>query len=351
MDDAPVVSIIVRSMARPSLQAALASLAAQTHPAIDVLVVAACGPSHPALPDRAGPHALRLVRSEAPLSRAAAANAGLDAALGEWIGFLDDDDRVDPSHVAGLLDAATRAGAPVITSLARMRLADGSLRNWGQPYATMELFERNFLHLSTVLFAHDLLDAGPRFDPGFDIMEDWDFFLQLAGHARFASCGLRSFEWNADAGDSGAGGAGNNDPLRFAVTRDRIHAKWQPARDALAARLDPLLVRAGEALAAHDLARAETLCREVLGLAVNEPHALTMLAMIADMHGRRDEALSLATLAASVRPHEPSFLHNLARLVAASGDVPRARRLAEHALRLAPDFAQAHSLLDALPKA
>ena len=79
-DVVPDVSVIVRSMARPTLGAALASLADQRGP-IEVLVVAAAGPTHPGLDDRCGTHALRLVRTESPLSRSAAANAGLDGRI------------------------------------------------------------------------------------------------------------------------------------------------------------------------------------------------------------------------------------------------------------------------------
>src|SRR6185437_11182177 len=132
------------------------------------------------------------------------------------------------------------------------RLADGSERPWGQPFALTELYMRNFLHLSTVLFSRALLDAGCRFDIAFDIMEDWDFFLQMAQHARFKSTGLRSFEWRADAGNSGAGGTRNQDDARFAQYRDRIYAKWREARDALAARVEPALELAADAVAAAD---------------------------------------------------------------------------------------------------
>lgn len=43
----PPVSVLVRSMGRPVLANALASIAAQTYAALEVVVVAACGDSHP----------------------------------------------------------------------------------------------------------------------------------------------------------------------------------------------------------------------------------------------------------------------------------------------------------------
>ncbi|HEY7904899.1 MAG TPA: glycosyltransferase [Casimicrobiaceae bacterium] len=345
---APLVSVIVRSTARPTLDAALACIGAQTYPAVEAIVVAASGPLHPAPPQRVGAHPLRFVPASQPLSRPAAANAGIDAARGEWITFLDDDDAIDPTHVAGLVDATTRTQCRAIASLARVRMADGSTQTWGQPFALTELYQRNFLHLSTVLFARERVAAGCRFDEAFDIMQDWDFFLQLAQHGPLHSTGLRTFEWHADIGSSGAGGGVNDDPARFARYRDRIYAKWQPRRDALGRRLEPLLQAAARAVAARDDARGEGLCNEILAIARNEPHALEMLAMVEERRGRRDEAIALQSLAATVCPHEPAFLVNLAHLVLARGERDRARRLAQRALAIAPQNAAAAQLVAAL---
>lgn len=346
--DAPLVSIVVRSTARPTLAAALASIAAQTHPAVEAVVVAASGASHPAPPPLAGAHPVRYVASAVPLTRPQAANAGVDAATGAWITFLDDDDTIDPTHVAGLV-AATKGGRYLaVASLARVRMADGSAQNWGQPFALTELYVRNFLHLSTVLYARALVDAGCRFDEAFDIMQDWDYFLQIAQHGPFHSTGLRTFEWHADVGSSGAGGGANDDPARFARYRDRIYAKWSAARAALVARIEPLLQQAGTALAAGDDARAEAAADAVLAVARNEPNALAMLAAIEERRGRRDDAVALMSLAATVCPHEARFLVGLARLVLARGERERAGRLAERALSLAPADEGAARLLASL---
>jgi hypothetical protein len=346
--DAPLVSIVVRSTARPTLAAALVCIGAQTHEAVEAVVVAASGAAHPAPPATAGPHAVRFVPSTTPLTRPQAANAGVDAARGAWITFLDDDDAIDPAHVAGLV-AATRGGRyRAVASLARVRLRDGSLQNWGQPYALTELYLRNFLHLSTVLFSRSLVDAGCRFDDAFDIMQDWDYFLQIAQHAPFHSTGLRTFEWHADAGSSGAGGGANEDPERFARYRDRIYAKWGGARAALLARIEPLLQQAAAALTAGDDAGAEAAADAVLAAARNEPNALAMLAAVEDRRGRRDDAMALMSLAAAVCPHDARFLVGLARLVHARGERDRALRLAERALALAPGDAAAAQLVASL---
>ncbi len=345
---APLVSVIIRSMARPSLKAALDYAGAQTHPDVEVIVVAACGASHPPVPDRAGQHPLRLVTSAEPLSRPQAANAGIDAARGDWMTFLDDDDVIAPTHVAGLVEVAQRSSFGVICSLAHQCLADGSVQPWGQPFSLTELYIRNFLHLSTVLFSRAMLDAGCRFDVAFDIMQDWDFFLQMAQHTPFHSTGLRTFSWHADAGTSGTGGNANNDPDKFARYRDKVHAKWQTQRAALFARIDPLLESAAGAIAAGNWRVAEERCEAVLAIARNEPYALDMLAMLLNRGGRLEEAIAIQSLATSVRPYEARFVYNLAPLVLARGEKPRARRLAQHALNLDPSYAPAKEFLQRL---
>lgn len=342
----PLVSVVIRSSARPSLAAALDCIAAQTHDSLDTVVVAASGASHPPLPRSAGRHPLRLIGSASALSRPAAANAGVDAARGDWITFLDDDDVIDATHVAGLVAAAQRGSSAVVASLARVRLADGSVQSWGQPFALTEIYQRNFLHLSTVLFSRAMLAAGCRFDTAFDIMQDWDFFLQLAQHTRFVSTGLRSFEWHADAGASGTGGTANQDDVRFARYRDRMHAKWRDAHAALMARVEPAFIAARDAAAAADWVGAQRHCDDVLRIAQNEPRALDLLARAMQHTGRGDEAVAMQSLAAAVRPYEPAFVFNLALMVDERGERERARRLAQRALQLAPGYAPAARFLD-----
>ena len=72
------VSVIMRSTARPTLADALGSLGLQHGVAIEVLVVAACGATHPPLPSSCGPHPLRLVTSDVPAASPAARHNGVN---------------------------------------------------------------------------------------------------------------------------------------------------------------------------------------------------------------------------------------------------------------------------------
>lgn len=346
--DSTSVSVIVRSMARPTLTAALDSIAAQEYP-VEVILVAACGAAHPPPPERAGPHPLQFVSSERPMSRPVAANAGLDAAHGEWLTFLDDDDLYMAGHVAGLMDARAEApAAGVVHSLALASFAQGTVETFGYPLGLLGLYRRNTMHLSTAIFARWLLAKGCRFDVELDIHEDWDFFLQLAQHTSFHFVPQQTFRWNADAGDSGAGGGPNRLDARFARFRDRVHAKWSKQREQVVARVLALLESAAAALAKQDFGIAAAACHEVLNLNREDPWALNMLALIERAQGRPAAARSLQERAVNARPDDANLVYNLALVCRDMDDLPAAREYCRRALAMTPDSERIRALGAAL---
>jgi len=109
----PLVTVIVRSMDRPELDRALASIALQDYPAIESIVVDATGGRHRPLRPQHRPagHSIRMVGGSGPLQRPQAADLGLVSASGEWLTYLDDDDTCEPSHVSALVAAANAHGS------------------------------------------------------------------------------------------------------------------------------------------------------------------------------------------------------------------------------------------------
>jgi tetratricopeptide (TPR) repeat protein len=342
----PRVSIVIRSIARPALANALASVGAQDYPRLETIVVGASGPTHPAPPESVGGHPVCFAASDAALSRPEAANRGLDAAGGDWITFLDDDDVLAPAHVSGLMDATRNAGdAMLVHTLARVRLRDGYTQTLGQPFSTLQLYERNFIHLSMSLFSRDLLALGCRFDESMHMLQDWDFFLQCAQYTRFHFEPRETFEWRADAGTSGAGAGENQDDARFAQYRDRIYAKWSAHHEALVDRVTADLGEVSARAERGDVAGAEAACRHVLTYSQNDPFALNLLAMLNRRAGDYAAARTTQELACSVRPQDPSLVYNLALVCRLQGDPDAARRHCRQALRVDPAFAPARGLL------
>jgi hypothetical protein len=336
------LSVVVRSIGRSTLDRALTSIAAHRHPPAEIVVVAASGREHPPIPERVGACPIVAVAPGIRLPRAAAADAGMRAASGEWITFLDDDDEFLAGHLDGLV--ASAAAAPEVRAVSGRALAtfrSGRTEVWGQRFALAELYERNFVHLSTLLFHRSLRDAGIAFDLTLPLHEDWDFALQVAQHTRFADWPQPTFRWHADAGSSGGGGETNVDESAFALHRDRIYAKWASVRDEWVERCATALHSAAAHAAQGRLAEAAAEARAVLAFSQNDPHALNLLAMIAMRKGDSAEALACQSLAAQIRPHDDAIRFNLAKVHLARGERERACAIFSEVLALNPAHAGA----------
>jgi hypothetical protein len=225
-----LVSLIVRTMGRPLLANALGAIAAQTHRPLEVVLVDAAGSGIEWTPP---PGVSLRVVSQGRLERPRAANAGLDAATGDWIGFLDEDDMIEPGHIAGLLGAASAAAAPVAYSQTRLVDGSGAQRVFGGPFNRAALFRSNYLSIHAVIFRRALVAQGCRFDESFAMFEDWDFWLQLAMRAPFAFTGQPTAIYRAEAGASGAGSGANLDRAAVLAQHERLMRKWDAARLAL----------------------------------------------------------------------------------------------------------------------
>lgn len=208
--DGPLVSVVVRTKDRSELlRQALASLARQTWRRLEVVLVNDGG----APPELGALEDLDVRRVELPENqgRAAAANAGVEAARGDYFGFLDDDDLLEPDHVETLARAVTAEGVRVAYSDAAVSVLElqpetGS-RGWTEterrlPYsrdfdADLLLLD-NYLPFNTLVLERSLFGQAGPFDTGLPFFEDWDFLLRVARitpfhHVRRVTCEYRNF--------------------------------------------------------------------------------------------------------------------------------------------------------------
>lgn len=220
-----LISVIIRSSDRDTLAQALDSVAEQTHPLIECLIVNAKGPGHRAIPAVRGDRQVRFIDSPLPLQRSVAANLGLEAASGEWLLFLDDD-YLAPTHLAGLLEATGQAGAMAVYS--HCQVVDGAGRElqhrFAEPFSRAKLLAGNFLPIHSVLFAGSLRDAGCRFDEALDRFEDWDFWLQLAMHTDFIETPMLTAFYRVDLGAGFGVSAPAHEIQEYALM---LAAKWR----------------------------------------------------------------------------------------------------------------------------
>ncbi|QTN27397.1 glycosyltransferase [Rhodoferax sp. AJA081-3] len=215
-------------MDRASLSEALASVAAQSYPAIEVVLVNAKGAVHADVGPLCGRFPIRLINSCDSLARSAAANVGLTQARGDFLIFLDDDDLMDADHIASLV--TTLASAPHCkAAFSGTRVTDAAGATVGvydHVYSQAQLLIGNFLPIHAVLFSRELVESGCRFDTTLDTYEDWDFWLQIAQHTAFAPTGGVTAVYRSFLGDSGMSRAEDR-PLQR-QRRSLVWRKWWP---------------------------------------------------------------------------------------------------------------------------
>lgn len=185
----PTVSVIIPTRNRPKyLRASVASVCAQTLLPAEILVV----------DDGTGAEeALRLLLEVARLpirllpgpgaGPAAARNVGLEAACGDLIALLDDDDLWHPEKLAwqvawmerrpdlGALGTGVlrRHGLPVMP---RLRSKPRRLR----PVGRAALVRANRLTTSSVIVRRECFDACGGFDESLLLAQDWEMWLRIA---------------------------------------------------------------------------------------------------------------------------------------------------------------------------
>ncbi|MEO1370478.1 MAG: glycosyltransferase family A protein, partial [Acidobacteriota bacterium] len=206
IDEGPLVSVIVRTKDRPELLAdALSSLAASQYRRLEVVLVNDGGAA-PAVPE-AFPFPLEVIDLQPGVGRAGAANAGLGAARGDYVAFLDDDDRVDAEHYATLVELVGAAGVRVAYTDAAVVVFELGAGGWVEKErrltysrdfdADLLLFD-NYIPFHTLLIERDLAEEVGTLEPDLPFFEDWDWLIRLARRTPFhhratVTCEYRQF--------------------------------------------------------------------------------------------------------------------------------------------------------------
>ena len=220
--DHPIVNVVVRTVGRPELAEALASIAVQTYPNIEVVLVDARGGLE--LPDRCGRFPIVHAGGRGPLGRGEAARVGCDACGGDAILFLDEDDLLLPDHVHRLVEALVRApGVDAAHAGVRVEGAAGVVDVYDDDVNFARQLFWNRLPIHAVLFRRRLLETC-AFDPQLDAYEDWDFWMQVCLATRLVRVPGVSAVYRASLGESGLTSAGAAVDQR--AQRDLVRARW-----------------------------------------------------------------------------------------------------------------------------
>jgi hypothetical protein len=310
----PLVSILIRSMDRPTLDRAIDSAVKQTWPNLEIVVVAACGGKHRILPTPVAGRDIRLIvpNPDRTLARPDAANLALESARGEWLNFLDDDDELFPEHINTLMRATRSAEQRIIYSRAEVRDQGGRVTG----RCGFETLRSRFRYDSpltpnAMLFHRSLVDEGARFDSAFPIYEDHDFFIELASRSPMKFVDAATCVWYAHDGESGCGHGANEGIGRRGELSQQLSRKWAAQFDAWDREPNALLQTGQHILKNGDILAALDCLERALRQSPTDINAMNLCGMANFHSGNRERAEALLSQAVQRVPQSKALRENL----------------------------------------
>lgn len=211
--DSPTVSVVVPTYNRAvTLPAALESVFVQTHQPYELVVVD--GGSSDGTEDvlaAVDDDRLSVICRDSPAGPSAARNTGIQETNGEYVAFLDADDRWHPHKLDRQLTALERSSASVaLTGLSKStgepRTRDGANGDVHDAIRRLDVPT----YTSTLVASRQALEDVGGFDESLPCFEDWELCLRLSKEYEFAFVD-DSLVWKGTDGDNASA-----DPDRLA---------------------------------------------------------------------------------------------------------------------------------------
>ena len=193
----PLVSVVVATYNRRlELAQALGSIERQTYPNLEIIVVDDAG--EPVGDIVAGHPRARLIVNPRNLGPFGASNVGLRQAQGEWITWLDDDDRWFPDHLERMVATGQRSGEAVVAGQTLFRVtrvdAEGKEEVLAYVRPSIAVHDRSLLHAQCTLLSPAVLlhrraiERVGLFDADLIRANDYEYYLRLGEAFAFARC-------------------------------------------------------------------------------------------------------------------------------------------------------------------
>ncbi len=192
---APQFSFIVTTHLRASLlRRSLGSILAQSVQDFEIIVVADAldAGTAAAVAELLRPQDVFIKRNGRP-GPAESRNTGVRAARGEWVLFLDDDDSLEPHHLATLAKAIRAQGPQAQVLFSDIQVVKENRSEAGVEFLQRDavplghvpvesLHLKNFIPNNALAFRRSVLE-GCEVDPHLASQEDWDFLLAVCAKA------------------------------------------------------------------------------------------------------------------------------------------------------------------------
>lgn len=189
------VSVIIPTYDRDELVVrAVESVLAQTYPRLEVIVVDDCSPTpvRQVLSNaRTDLDMVSVYRHGENRGGNAARKTGIDAASGDYLAFLDDDDEWVETKIERQVQRSKETGAGVVyTGVAQLNGEEvvGTKTPSVTGDVTIDLLGGNFIGtFSTVLIRRNLVDEVGYPDENLPSWHDWDYYLRLSEETAFGA--------------------------------------------------------------------------------------------------------------------------------------------------------------------
>lgn len=196
---APVVSVIIPTHNRAQLLVrAIRSVLAQTYRRLEIVVVDDASDDETSdVIRRFGDGRIRYIRHDSPKGGAAARNSGIEAATGEYIAFLDDDDEWEPSKTESQLEVLASCDVVLCMSTSSVEQDVRELTEIG--VCNLEQLRRGMPRIgggvSAIMGRADVFKS-VMFDEHLPRCQDWDLLIRLATHYRIQYFAKRLVRYN-----------------------------------------------------------------------------------------------------------------------------------------------------------
>lgn len=242
----PRFSFVVATHLRAALlRRSLRAILAQTLQDFEIIVVAdALDPGTAAVvAELLRPQDVFIKRNGRP-GPAESRNAGVRAAKGEWVLFLDDDDSLEPHHLATLAEAIRAQGPQAQVLFSDIQVVKENRSEAGIEFLQREvvpfghvpvemLHLKNFIPNNALAFRRSVLE-GCEVDPHLASQEDWDFLLAVCAKAmpRHYAGGGAIVHKDVNPGTRRGSSESSND-LTVVLDFLHIYRRWPAPTEAL----------------------------------------------------------------------------------------------------------------------